>query len=1194
MSELYCPKCKKTVGEKDIRCPHCNMRLKVHCPSCGKANSFGTEQCSCGTILLKYCENCSSANFPNAKLCRKCFTSFDEKIYSFEKNRKKVLKNTDNENIQVLNANENIVNQSLQEKSGEDKSDNYVRETEYVSNPLDDTELVLEDVPLEFENTTDAEIKNTDNKKSVNKNQSEILPGLMQELSQGEVKLAAEAEQPEVLFNDIDYEDLKIEEAENIDSLDIRVNATVEDIPSELNGTNLPGNVTENTGQKINTEDIILSEESNTEISIEPEQDGQINYSPEARGDVEQEDDIVYFNRSEELLEQLTTVMQTENNAVVVAICGEEGIGKSAIIKTFMDNLAAQGIIPIFAEGSELIKVSPYGCIRDALLKLLTLPDFHPDIQSFYSEETKQLFIQNFETLKESEIINFMNFLYPSMNGNFEDIYAYEKNTVELLEKILLSITAKNKVVFIIDNFDVIDSSSFDFINKLITKGIINNEQKLFVSYKENKSAKLYFDKNLEYKEIFSTLYLNNLSNEETLNLVKGYANTPIIPSVVSEYILTKGRGNIFFTEQFLTLLFDSGYMYIDAEMMKFKEKEPLPITVNNIEEVIQQRFETIQSQNIKESLLAASILGYKFDKTIFASVIEITIEQAEELLKQLSELLYIQQSTEYEYSFKNLTTWSVIFDIAQNDGKFKTISKKLLLIFSQYALSNPTLKAIIAKYTENTNLIKEAWYNIAAICSYLGDIEMYGTALEELLINTGYDKQAASYSQEQLDIMEKIGKISYKIQPHQAIEYLTSPIEAAKEAGNTTKVIDLCGYLIKACYEVSDYNGVIEASDLLLATTDAEISILDKALIKSKKLLALFKSGNCEEGINLANNEVIPQLEEALSKDNQNGELMQSVLESWFDTSVNLINLYSLQGNVKALETADNVAEILKMNNIENSEYTLRLNLSKSFALTVTGHIYESAMLLKVTETIPEYKNTKYIVIRNIIYALNLILSDNTENLKEQLYDFAKFANDNNDIFGKHIFKMMFAWMIYNSENYERANVIFNDELTYFAKIKTVTGALISWLFIAKNTLALEGFDNAEHIALKALEVSQNPKFLQHHAAVYIQKLIAEINIIKGDVEAAKMYLEKSLHTAKQFGLELAQVEIYRTYTKFMEQLMLQEQNKTEYAIKADKIYKAAISISEKLKVYKLTAHIKKERQALLEYCIQNGIKTT
>lgn len=1141
MSQNICPKCKQPVQEKDIRCTNCNMRLKVVCPNCNSVNIFGAENCdNCGTALIKYCPSCHSANFPNAKECRKCHSSFEVKSSNFDE-----LNQTNNLPIENV---ENVKNVEIEEPI-------------QTKNIVETVENQEEQAPIEENIPTQEEI--------ITKTKSET-PEITEE------------ESIEQATNEIDnVQEENIEEiTENIETYSPEETQEPLAEQEEIKNTEEETDNTEDNIINVQEEEIEqIPQESYNEEYIEP-------YQPKEE-EIEQ---IVYFDDQKTLLEQLENIMQTANNAVVTAVCGEEGVGKSTVIKSFADGLAEQGIIPIASEGSELIKVSPFGCIRDALLKLLTLPDLHPDINSFYSEETKSLFVQNFETLSDLEINEFMNFLYPAQQGNFEDIYIRKEATVELLEKIIISITSKNPAVFIIDDFDIIDSASFEFINNLVKKGIINNQVKLFVTYRENKSAKLYFDNEFEHQDIFSTLYLNRLNEEETSNLIKSFANAPTIPTTVNYTINEKGGGNRFFTEQFLSLLFDVGYMYIDAGMMKFKEDEPIPFLPKNISEVIQLRFDSLQVSALKDSLLTASILGYKFDKTAFAAVVDITPEQADELLQKLTDLMFIQPVSDYEYSFKNLTTWAVIFEFAQNDQRFKIICKKAYYIFGKYALSNPSLKAIVAKYRDEAETVMQSWRDTAAVCAYLGDAEMFTTALEELLISSGYNKDTTELTDEQTDIMEKFGKLAYESQPEKAVEYLTAPIIAAKDSNNIPKVIDLCSYLIKACYLTSDYSGVIEATDLILATANSQLSLLDNALIKSKKLHALFKTGNCEEGINLANNEIIPPLEEELSKQNDQ-EAVDALFSAWFDTYLNLINLYALQGNAKAVEIAENTAEIMQMNNIDNPEYTVRLNIAKAFALTVVGRIYDSATVLKATETIPEYNNKEYIARRNLVYAMNLIFSETTQNLKEQLYDFAKYANDNNDIFGKHIFKMMFAWMIYDAGNYDKASIIFNDELTYFAKIKTVTGALISWMFIAKSTLATEGAESAENIALKALEVAQNPKFSQYHAAIYLQKLLAEINLIKGDNDAAKMYIEKGMLTAKQFGLELAQVELYRTYTKFMEQEMLQDNKKAEFAEKADKIYKAAISASQKLRVPHLTALIQKEHQTLIDYCSQNNV---
>lgn len=934
--------------------------------------------------------------------------------------------------------------------------------------------------------------------------------------------------------------------------------------------------------ENINTED---AQEYEQEENNFAEETAEANEEPPVGFENEE------YSEAQEILTQLSQIMTPNNEIIVTAICAEEGMGKSTILKTFIDSFAEKGMVPITAECSELIKLSAFGCIRDFLLKLLTLPDFHPDIKSFYSVQTKQLFVQNFETLNDSEIMDFMNFLYPSMQGSYEEILVNKEKTTNLLDKIFESIISKNDAFFVIDNFDLIDTASYEYINHLIENQTINNQTKLFISYKENQSTEFYFDEKLLKNTQIRTLHLKNYTEEQTQELIKNFSNTDSIPTAVEFAINEKGKGNIFFTEQFLALLFDAGYLFISSNVMKFKANEPVPFLPKNIEEIICLRIDGIQENVLKDSLFTMSIMGYKFDKSAFAAVVDITDEQAGEILQKLVDLMYIQQVSEYEYAFKNMTMWSVIFDIAKGDAKFKLICKKIYYIFGKYALSNPTIKALTASYREEKEISAQAWLEVSSTAAYLGDITLYTDTLEQYLQETEYNSNQRELTETQAEVAEKIGKLLYKTKPQKAIEYLTTPVVAAKEAGNSAKIIELCGYLIKACYETCDYSGVTEAVDMIISSTEDDLSPLDKALIKSKKLHALFKTGNCEEGINLTNNEILGPLEEALSKQN-NTEDLNSLFRAWFDASINLILLYSLQGNSKALEVADNTEEIINLNNIDTPEFSVKLGLARAFALTVIGRVNDSLETLRAVEKIQEYHIPKFISQRNLIYAINLVYMDEIKLLEKELFNYAKYADDANDQFSKHIFKLILAWLTFKSGDFNQANVIFNDELTYFAKEKTVTGALISWLFIAKNSLALEGSESAEHIAMKALEVAQNPKFSQYHIAVYLQKLIAEINLLKGDKNATKMYLEKGMLIAKQFGLELAQVQMYRAFAKFLEHLFEDtETDAVENANKANKIYQAAIIAAEKIKVPGLIDKIKDEQNNLLAFCQQNGI---
>lgn len=1122
---ITCTKCKQIVSANEIRCPHCGMRLHVICSKCGTINDFGQEHCSkCSSELLKYCQVCGSANVPNEHACRKCLSPL--KTYLSREQILLMQQRIVMKKEQVNPALYKIIYQRMQK--------NLEAVEQQVE--IEKQKAVHEEISQQAQDSNEYIKETTDKSQNVEIKEN-------QEIQQTTNEEVAEQQN---IKNDQSYEEQYAEQTENPEREEQEYEETV--IPDEKLGMQLKDNELED------------------------------DYGNE----------FISFDNTASLSDQLANVIQTENNAVIIGICGKEGVGKTSVLKMFSEQLGTKGIIPVYANCYESLTESPYGSIRDAILKLLTLPDLHPSVKDFYSEQTKQLFVQNFETLNEQEILLFMNFLYPSLKSTIAEIDANKEKIENLLEKIFQSILSKNNAIFAIDNFDKIDTGSFDFIQRLINNGIINNKTKLFITYSAKLSPRKYFDIEISDKDIFVTLFLEKINDTEMMNLVQGMTNTLNIPEQVMSVI--KQQGNIAITEQYLSALYDTGYMYIGTNEMVFKD-EPCPVSFTGFEDLIETRLNLIQDEEAKITLYVASSLGERFNALILSQIGGIEENRFEEIMNLLVSSLFIQKENDYEYAFKNETIWKVILKQVLANNNFRPILDKMYNGLSLYANSNPVLKAKIAEYKLDKEGCLKSWENAAGISAYLGDNQGYANALEKILLLTGYNKTAAP-NEQQIELLENIGKLKYKTSPNTAIEYLTPPIMQAKEANNAAKMIELGGFIIKACYEKEDFYGVVETADLILSAAKDRISPLEAAIIKSKKLTALLKTGLCEEGINLAVNEIIPTVEESLANENDESTA-QKLLEVWVDSSIELIKLYALQGNSKSIEIADNTFEILKNNNIENPDYNIRLSIAKSFALCVKGCVTDSIMLIREVEKNPEYNKKRYINDRNLIFCLNMALCNYTDGLNDSLFKYAKFAKDINTQFEKHIFKLIFAWLTYFEGNHLKASIMFNDELTHFAEEKIVTGALLSWLFIAKTTFETKGAESAEHIAAKALEIAQNPKFLQYHTAVYLHKIIAETNILKGDLNTAKIHLEKGMTISKQFGLDLAQVELYRTYAKFLVRTIMpaEESSRTEIAVKTSKIYQVAMITAEKIKVPGLSVQIQEEIKSFNEFCKGNNI---
>lgn len=97
---MICPKCKRQIPEKTLKCNYCGAKIATLCKSCRAYNSIYNLNCvKCSRPLLKICPSCKSVNFPEASTCRKCEYDFANKDIA------KNLSNAEEENFNVQNPN---------------------------------------------------------------------------------------------------------------------------------------------------------------------------------------------------------------------------------------------------------------------------------------------------------------------------------------------------------------------------------------------------------------------------------------------------------------------------------------------------------------------------------------------------------------------------------------------------------------------------------------------------------------------------------------------------------------------------------------------------------------------------------------------------------------------------------------------------------------------------------------------------------------------------------------------------------------------------------------------------------------------------------------------------------------------------------------------------------------------------------
>ena len=345
-----------------------------------------------------------------------------------------------------------------------------------------------------------------------------------------------------------------------------------------------------------------------------------------------------------------------------------------------------------------------------------------------------------------------------------------------------------------------------------------------------------------------------------------------------------------------------------------------------------------------------------------------------------------------------------------------------------------------------------------------------------------------------------------------------------------------------------------------------------------------------------MASNEIIPVIEQAIAQSIPTKDIPVDIIyETWLECNLIVANALILQGNKKCLNVLSFIDEIISKNHINNKNYLIRVALSKALAYTMLGIIKKSeGILIEISQkTANDIVDPEIISQWNFINILNKIMKRDLVNIKEELFSVVTFANNYNDVLIKNLLKTFLGKVLHEEGNLSKALDIYNEQVAIFAREKIAVGALLCWYYIAKVTLVTDGTDKALDITQKALDVAKNPKINNYYFMVLYKRLIAEIYIIKGDMEAARMYIEKALLIVKTYGMKLHKVMLYELYAKYLEEMMHKKpQNKNSYAQKITETYKKALVMIKDMEIPNIEAEIQNDFASFKAYCQLNDIR--
>ncbi len=874
---------------------------------------------------------------------------------------------------------------------------------------------------------------------------------------------------------------------------------------------------------------------------------------------------------------------------VICSLTAPEGCGKSYVLGFVTQDLVNAKITVLPMEATPVTQLSPFGLFQDLLLMSSGLPNYYVEEHKNEAEITK-LLEKNFG-LTSSDASEVFNFLYPSKSSYYEEILHNKEKIKSIIKKILFSVKSRGECVLTIDDLELIDAASFELLVELYKDGCIDENFKLFVISQTQKNVDAFLQLTQMPAEKCEKFFMGALNKENSAVLIKNILNGfEPMPQGLLDKIIETSQGSPSYIGQILLYMNENGIFNFDGTNLTCLADEKTFTPPSEISAVVSKRLDKIKVEfpQVYRALIYISMLGVKFNIVMLQAVMSLEQPALDELVQYLGGMAFIKPYGNEWYKFQNTAMWKYLFDYVKQDELFAQCAEEFLNVIETLRLTNPAYRPLMAQNAKNSEKAFQHWTFVVSRTAYIGDVGLYVLAQKQCL------KLLDEISPENKSLIDtniklRLGRLLCTTEPEVALNFLTTILSIDLEKKDDVDFIDISSNAILAANSAGNYNAVIEIVDNVIKLLDPQKYKLEIALITTRKLKTMLYLGSFEHLVNVIENDVNPPIEDALSQNYTVYNLpISKIFETWLETNLILCDALILQGNNKVYDVIATIEDALSTHVEDLGEFKIKLLYAKAFAATMKGEVAASERLIEdiASAAATEPLSNEFICRVNLLQVQNRMFKKDFSNMKNYLFEAVTFANNSGDFMGKNLLKSALGKIFENEGDFSKAFEIYNDQITYFAKERIAVGALLTWFLIADLCLKVSDNDKALEVAMNALDVAKNPRINSYYFQVLYERLIAEIYMLKGDFDAAKMYTEKSLLITKKFNLEYLNIMLYDFYAKYhIEMFKSGNDNGSSPLVSAKKLYEKAITLASRLGLLNIVEEEKKEYQALLTF---------
>lgn len=831
---MECPKCGFEIDDKATVCPHCKKVLKLVCPICRTVNDNNVCK-KCGYVIITKCNKCGKVNPTEFKKCKKCGSDLEKSVILNESNTDDFVMMTINfpnvEEMKTLLGSVKLLNKF---KINLDKIiHDYTRSVGLRRQIIKNTYVIRCNRDYTFKSSVETAMK--------------VSIELINRITKMNCKLTKKKNasircnvflmKRTVEDNPNDYssgfnislltQNIKKKEDKILNTFQILADQSVSDI-AEKEYKVLPLNSVMVNDEmvmfyEIDVKDLVTveypEEEDDGEVKIPNFVQNMLIEQDKLDGtalnnlDYPEDPDRIYdikpinfeeinceFLRLENInvFDQVLRRIKEVPHGILALKTAEMYKPYSLKLINTIESLNVYNNIITITCYDEM-KYSPYSFFRDLVSAI------------FEYTVSQKLFFKNdfsmFSSVDPEGMVRDLITLHQRDVENTEDTrYTYFDIFLTLLQAI------PNTLIFI-DNFDKIDSSSYDVLkflfeafDKLEISYLISYD-KIFALHKQSHS--------LLSKPYYAEFNLKPTAFEKMIEENKYYYRN-ILDNFYFQRIAKYSCGSILFIDIAIQYLIESGVYEAKEDSIEMINPKTI-IIPSNLNRLMKRRINLLKDDvPALKFLTSVVLLGTRIDIDTIESL---GYENVNDIIDKLTHMGYIYFYNNCMYFPNYNLLRDSLLDVV-SIVYLKEIAAELFDKVLDYEMPSP-VKAYLYNLTGDNNAERQEWEHLAAVNLSMGDFSSYLNCTNKILqiLDKNKDEEQQQEIEEyKLQLYESISNNLYEYVPDKTSEIAEITLQNLEKTTDVDKIVMLCNKMINGNLSTGNYTQALELTHKVLS----------------------------------------------------------------------------------------------------------------------------------------------------------------------------------------------------------------------------------------------------------------------------------------------------------------------------------------------------------------------------------------